>query len=188
MEKWKKMLMILTCLVVMCIALLTLTTLQNRTGVYIFNVYYRDFLVENELVTWIILWFNASLFLLLFVIICVIGCYPMKITKLKFQKNNGAILIDRKGIKGFVLSSLREEQSIKNPSVHIKMTKKKIRVFVKGKIGITSDIYGRTEKWESKMEEQIQQLVGREVGIKTKVKLNGYVNEKHHRVDQIEGV
>lgn len=171
----------------MCIAFMTLLTYQSMAGVYLLPVDYLAFFEENDSVALIILWFQVSLFFLFFSIACITISYPKKITKLKFSKKNGALLIDRKGIKGFVLSSLKEEQGIKSPSVHIKMSKKKIRVFVKGKIGITSDIYGHTEKWESKMEEQIQLLVGSTVGIRTNVTLKGYVDEKNRRVDQIEG-
>lgn len=182
MGKWKKFSLALTCSIVMCMTLFTLLSYSTATGIYIFELPYPDFLFANDVVGTLIIWFNVCMFLFFLTLVIVITCYPKKMTKVKFKKNDGVLLIDRKGIKGFILSSLKEEKSIKDPTIHIKMTKKKIQVSIKGKIGVTSEIYGRIKEWEYEMEEQIKMLVGSEVGIKTKVTLKGYADEDARRV------
>lgn len=178
METWKKIVLFFSCIVVICIAFLTAITYQSAIGNYIVDMPDHDLLIGNDFIARLIIVFNGVVFIIFLIMLLVILCYPKKITKLKFKKNNGAILIDRKAIKGFMLSSLKEEKSIKNPSIQIKMRKKKIKVSIKGKIGVTSDIYGRTKDWEDKMEEQIKLLIGSEVGIKTKVILKGYAEKE----------
>jgi len=180
--KWKKFSMIVICSIVMCMTLFTLLSYSTATGMYIFELPYPDLLLANDVVATLVIWFNACMFLFFLIMVFVITCYPKKMTKLKFKKNGGVLLIDRKGIKGFILSSLKEEKVIKDPSIHIKMTKKKIHVAIKGKIGVTSEIYGRIKEWEYEMEEQIKMLVGSEVGIRTKVILKAYADEDARRV------
>ncbi|HFD3678513.1 TPA: alkaline shock response membrane anchor protein AmaP, partial [Enterococcus faecium] len=88
--------------------------------------------------------------------------------------DTGKIAIQKKAIENFVLIAAKEEPFIVDPTVKVVIKKKKIKIYVRGKIRKAFQTGERQTSFIRKVNTNLNALFGAEQTILTEIKFNDY--------------
>lgn len=130
----------------------------------------QQFVLTNHYAQLYLFWVAATLAILTVIGIFVILFYPKRVTKFVLDENRGKLAIDKRAIEGYVRTSIKQEDFMDNPKVHVTATKNKLKVNVRGQLKKTSGLIGQTDRWARNVETNLRQLIGTDEKVSIKVK------------------
>ena len=95
-------------------------------------------------------WVAVVLIALFLIVILVVLFYPKTKTTFVLKEDKGALTIDKKAIEGLVRTKVNEKEFVEGPKVHVKATKNRILIKIKGRLKRTSALVGKVRKSKSK--------------------------------------
>lgn len=123
-------------------------------------------------------WSSIVLIIGLITFLLIVLFYPNKQNELVIKKEKGTLIIKKKSIENFILSSLGRENFIDSPRIKVKMTRSKMKVSIVGDIKKTSDLSDKTIIYAQKIKEELQTLIGVTQEIMIEVTFDNYTKNK----------
>ncbi|MCD1023895.1 alkaline shock response membrane anchor protein AmaP [Enterococcus sp. SMC-9] len=124
-------------------------------------------------------WSTAGLLILLIISIFVIIFFPKVSNELEINTENGTLTIQKKAIESYVLTAVKEEPFIANPSVKAVIKKKKIKIYVSGQMRKVFQTTQRQQALADKIKTDLNQLFGAKQEIVTDVIFKDFRDQKH---------
>lgn len=126
--------------------------------------------------------YAANVILVKYLIVCVSDLvinyhnffYPKKKNNLILEQEQGSLKIQRKAVENFVLQIVNKEPFVENPSIKVKMYKKKIRIKVAGYMRKAMAIPEKQNELVDEIQTEVSSLLGTTENIKTDVYLENY--------------
>lgn len=169
MSKLKKTTIVFFLLLLIYLCFSVVVSYQDYEAMPFYFLRLEEYPLLGDWLPVISLYLSLVSMIVLFILILITIFYPKKISQFVFGKTDGVLRISKKAVEGIVAETLITEKLMKNPNVTVKMSRKKIKVNVKGDVQIVSDLYGKTDEWSKHLENQLHQLIGPEVKISIKV-------------------
>lgn len=182
MSKGKKIVVLLFLVLSMITLFSVLISYQSSVELPFFLIPLSEYPIIGKSLQLII--FYLAIFLLFIVIVCfcVILFYPQKMTYFSFEKSLGSLIITKKAIEGIVKEKLQKKQLMLDPSVTAKMSRRKIKIVVKGNLIASKELYSKSDKYSEEVEEELHQLIGSDVKIYIRLKFVALKNKTKSRV------
>lgn len=174
MNRAYKILLILFSLVLLSIFLSVITIYYFIASHSLTFDSVQQFVLTNNYAQRYLFWVSVIFAALTVIALLVILFYPKKVTKFILQEKRGQLSLDKRAIEGFVRTSIKQEDFMDNPKVHVTATKKKLNVQVRGQLKKTSDLIGQTNHWAQKVETTIHNLLGPEEKVTIQVTLQTF--------------
>lgn len=179
MTRTKKIISIILILILM-LAFFSITTFYQYTE----NLSFRflplsKYPLIGQYFPGFLFWLSVILIAIGFLAILVILFYPKKLGKVKLKEDHGSLSIDKNAIKGFVESVVEQNSFISPPKVKVAMTKRKVKVKIKGDLKRTTDLVEKNERLVDQIESSLKQLIGLKQKIKIQVAYQGFENPSH---------
>ena len=119
----------------------------------------------------IIFWLSTFFLCVLIVAWIVILFIPLNDKRIVFITSNGKLIISLKSIQNFVLYSLGQESQIIEPKVKIKMTRKKMKIYVDGYLADKENIVTHCDYYSTHIQQKVEQLIGED-----KIKISVFIH------------
>ncbi|GMA09157.1 alkaline shock response membrane anchor protein AmaP [Tetragenococcus halophilus] len=119
-------------------------------------------------------WLSILLSVLAILLLIITIFYPKKKNKLILEQEQGSLKIQRKAVENFVLQIVNKEPFVENPSIKVKMYKKKIRIKVAGYMRKAMAIPEKQNELVDEIQTEVSSLLGTTENIKTDVYLENY--------------
>lgn len=179
MRRISKVMLILA--LVILLILMFFNVVQNQDVIslpFYFMSMYQYPLIGPYMGT-LILWTSIIFLILIIVSIVIILFFPKKEEQVQFSKEKGKLVIQKKAIEHFIFSIVKQESFIDVSSVKIKMTRKKLKVTIIGKMRLTDAVPQKYEELTCTIKENLETLFGLTNQINTQVILKDTANKKN---------
>lgn len=123
-------------------------------------------------------WASIGFAVLAIIGLLVVIFFPKQSNTLVIPSETGELVIQKKAIENFVLRIVEKEPFMDDPSVKVKMLKKKIKVDVSGKMRRVMAVPERQNALVSDINMELKSLMGVRSEIETKVQLKDTTKEK----------
>ncbi|MFT0131477.1 alkaline shock response membrane anchor protein AmaP [Candidatus Enterenecus avicola] len=114
-------------------------------------------------------WVAVVLIAVFLIVILVVLFYPKTKTTFVLKEDKGALTIDKKAIEGLVRTKVNEKEFVEGPKVHVKATKNRILIKIKGRLKRTSALVGKTENLMAEIQQDVQRVLGSSEKVKVEV-------------------
>ncbi|KAF1305689.1 alkaline shock response membrane anchor protein AmaP [Enterococcus saccharolyticus] len=132
----------------------------------------------HTIIPYFLFWGSVVSSLLLVIALIWVWAYPSRKNELVLDAKNGTLKIQKRAIENFVLEIVKKEVFIDNPSVRVKIDKKKISVTIFGKMRKVMETPERQRQLIQTVNTELMQLLGTTDNLTTKVVLNDYRSSK----------
>ncbi|ALS36472.1 ABC-type multidrug transport system fused ATPase/permease subunit [Enterococcus rotai] len=182
MSKLKKTFITFLLLLLMYLSFSAVVSYQTYISIPFYFLSLNDYPLVGTWLPIIAFYLAVITLIIFFVLVLITLFYPKRMSQFSFTKSDGHLKISKKAVEGFVSESLTAEKLMKNPNVKATMSQKKIKIKIKGDFQIVSDLYGKTDEWSKKLENQLHDLIGPGVKISIKIKFEKPRAENDQRV------
>lgn len=147
--------------------------------------YYLPFFY-NKWVATLLLWAAVVFAVVLLIAIIIILLYPRLSTEIKLSDKEGKLFLKKSALEGYVKAILAENRYMENPSVTIKLFRRKFKVNVTGKLLSRENITEKTEKIGQEIRSGLNDFFGIDHKVKFHVQVKNLeeqqTEKKHKRV------
>lgn len=152
----------------------TLITMQSVVSLPFYLLPFTSYPYIGNNMAQFLFWLSAVLLTFLFIILIIVLFYPRINNYIEKKTDTGKIAIQKKAIENFVLIAAKEEPFIVDPTVKVVIKKKKIKIYVRGKIRKAFQTGERQTSFIRKVNTNLNALFGAEQTILTEIKFNDY--------------
>ncbi|WP_231416584.1 alkaline shock response membrane anchor protein AmaP [Enterococcus faecalis] len=153
------------------------THINNKQGVVSLPFYLLPFTnypyIGNSMAQFLF-WISGCLLTLLFIILIIVLFYPKAHNCIEKKTDSGKIAVQKKAIENFVLIAAKEEPFIVDPTVKSVIKKKKIKIYIQGKIRKAFQTGERQTAFIRKVNTNLNELFGAEQIILTEIIFKDY--------------
>ncbi|WP_203651062.1 alkaline shock response membrane anchor protein AmaP [Secundilactobacillus yichangensis] len=123
-------------------------------------------------------WGGLVLGVVLIVLFLVITAWPKSFQLYRTRHNNGQLRITKKAIDNFTLSSLQHEPFISEPKVTTKLSRRRLKVKIHGKLRSSPNATLQSKQFAERLEQDLKTLLGIDHHRKIDIRLTDF---KQHR-------
>lgn len=152
----------------------TIISMQSVASLSFYFLPFTEYTFIGSSMSQFLFWISVFLLILLFISLLVILFYPIESSFIQKNKNTGKIAIQKKAIENFVLIMAKEEPFIVDPTVKVAIKKKKIKIYVKGKLRKAFQTMEKQTAFTRKINADLNELFGIEHTIITDVIFKNY--------------
>lgn len=138
----------------------------------------RSFSEINYFLRQYLFWSATIFILLLLILIVVILFYPKAKETFVLKEDKGTLTLKKSAIEGYVSSKLNQREFVEKPRINVHATERKIKVNVNGKLKRTSSLIGKTDVLMKEIQQELQQMLGKEKAIDVNVNFTNFDTEK----------
>ncbi|MDF7671722.1 alkaline shock response membrane anchor protein AmaP [Lactobacillus sp. ESL0701] len=130
----------------------------------------------SPIFTWYLIAVSAVMVVSLIISLLILLFWPTQRSFNLIPKQSGQVKITSKAVNGFILSSLNDLPYLNNAKVDSKLTKRRIKINVRGDLGAGEDVANLLEDYLQKVKVDLKQLLGIEQKPKIIIKFTNYHN------------
>lgn len=183
MSKGKKLFLLLFFILIAGMLLSILISYQWSINLPFTFLPLEDYPVIGDWLPLIAFYLASILLIVTLISFFIVIFYPKTISSFNLEKSLGHMRITKKAIEGIVKEMLIDKQLIMHPTISVKMTKRKIKIVVKGELATSKELFIQTEHYGKELKNDLHQLIGSKVKININVKFVSFQkNQKKPRV------
>ena len=174
MRKRLKLLLILVLFFLFFPLAHTLISMQGVVSLPFYLLPFTNYPYIGNSMAQFLFWISGCLLTLLFIILIIVLFYPKAHNCIEKKTDSGKIAVQKKAIENFVLIAAKEEPFIVDPTVKSVIKKKKIKIYIQGKIRKAFQTGERQTAFIRKVNTNLNELFGAEQIILTEIIFKDY--------------
>lgn len=165
---------------ILLLILLFFVIIENQFAVALpFNLIAMDnYPLIGSQISVFLFWASIGFAILAIIALFVVIFFPKQTSTLVIPSETGELVIQKKAIENFVLQIVEKEPFMENPSVKVKMLKRKIKVDVNGKMRRVMAVPEKQNALVADINTELRNLMGVRSHVETSVKLKDTAKEK----------
>lgn len=160
---------------------------QQAISLPVYLIPMSEYPLIGSYMTVILFWSGIGFMVLALLALLVVWFFPKQTSRLELSSDSGDLVIQKKAIENMILQIVKKEHFIDHPSVKVKMTKKKIKADVAGKMRPVAAVPERQAELVDKIKTEVHQLMGVNSSITTDVVLKDLATatKEHHEAARV---